>query len=103
MTRVIDGDTQEYFVDLGFNAWTKVNFRLAHVDTPEISTKEGKAAKSLITDWLVNSGKLTMESLGMDKYGRWLAVVHAEKRQETLNEFILTNGIGKPYEGGKKT
>lgn len=76
--RVIDGDTVDLIVDLGFTVSVLVRFRLAAFDAPELKLLElaaGKAAKahleSLFADAATNS--IRVESLGRDKYGRWVA------------------------------
>jgi endonuclease YncB( thermonuclease family) len=102
MTRVLDGDTMEFFVDLGFDSWIKSKFRIAHVDTPELKTPQGKQVKSVVESWFSLAGELTLNSLGMDKYGRWLAEVYSAKYGQTLNSWLLDNSYATPYEGGRK-
>jgi micrococcal nuclease len=73
--RVIDGDTVDLIVDLGFTVKVQTRFRLLDLDTPEIrgpEREEGIAAR-LFLEELLTRGPLTVESHKTGKYGRWLA------------------------------
>ncbi len=116
LIRVVDGDTIEVDIDLGFNVLLgQRKLRLAELDTPEIKTDEGKYAKQVTTDWLKEntiSKKQLTESVTYvtfqtlsdkpDKYGRILAKVYG-KDGATLNQYLVDKGIAKPYDGGKRT
>ncbi len=115
--RVVDGDTLDVNIDLGFRIFSKQRIRLYGVDTPETygvkkSSEEyqkGIAAKKAVLDWLHEncdrsaSGDwiVVLEShdgqpLGQGKYGRWLAVVWAtDKHQDHLNKWLIDNGHAK--------
>ena len=115
LIRVVDGDTIEVDIDLGFNVLLgQRKLRLAELDTPEIKTEEGKYAKQVTTDWLKENTILkkqltefityvTFETLSdkPDKYGRILAKVYG-KDGTTLNQYLVDKGIAKFYDGGKK-
>ncbi len=100
LMRVIDGDTIEVMVDLGFNVLTKQVLRLNNIDTAEIyrptnnEEKElGIEAKKFVEDFIGDS-ELTIKTNKTGKYGRWLADVFVEG--ESLNEALVDNGFSKP-------
>ena len=80
LDRVVDGDTVDAMIDLGFKTWVKKRIRFKGVDTWESRTrdleekKKGLAAKAYVKDLLENSdeGKFLLKSHGVGKYGRVL-------------------------------
>lgn len=98
--RVIDGDTIEVRVDLGFRCSVTTPLRLLGVNAPEKSTAPGKVAMQWTSDWLLDHGALQKglwivsahPGVYGDKYGRWLARVHDATQKDCLNEDILTAG-----------
>lgn len=107
VTRVIDGDTIDCAVDLGFNTFTKERFRLYGIDTPEKTSKIASVkelamkASKFLSDTL--TGKtVTIESVEKDKYGRWLAKVYLTTDAPTINEQLITLGMAKAYFGDNK-
>lgn len=100
LVRVIDGDTIRLDLDLGFNTW-RMNepYRLARVNSPELSTVEGIAARDALKQFLVGRAltgtkKLTVVCHGKDKYGRWLIELVADN--ENVNDWLVRNGLAKP-------
>lgn len=107
VTRVIDGDTLEAIVDLGFNIYTRVTFRLTGIDTPEKNSKipEERVRASAATAFAksaVDSKDVLIHSVGKDKYGRWLGDVYISNDQPTLNEQLVSMGLAKAYFGEAK-
>jgi micrococcal nuclease len=104
--RVIDGDTVELCVDLGFEISRIETFRLAGIDAPEMSTKEGQDAKHFLMDLLDDySGSLILDSTKdhKDKYGRYLATILVTiPGKSTINQMMVEGGHAKPYSGGKR-
>jgi len=105
VTKVVDGDTIDCDVDLGFTVWVAVRFRLNGIDTMETNDKDpavraiGKKAKELVT-WKLLNKDVTIVSHGTDKYGRWLGDIYLG--DECINETLLTEGLAVGYWGGKK-
>jgi micrococcal nuclease len=105
--KVIDGDTIDVDIDLGFGTWLhSKRLRLYGLDTPEKNTPEGVKAKQFTTDWVnkyMKDGVLTVKTLSdkPDKYGRILAQVYGTSAF-SLNEELLSSGNAKAYFGGKK-
>jgi micrococcal nuclease len=84
LIRVVDGDTVDLIVDLGFDTSRKERFRLYGVDAPEMNTAEGKAAKAWLIGILGPYGAIYVQTIQLetkakrDKYGRFLAVLYDE-------------------------
>jgi micrococcal nuclease len=98
--KVVDGDTVDVFIDLGFSVWHKERIRLSGVDTAEKNTEFGKATKKLLIDTL--EGKLVkLEVSKPDKYGRYLGKVYLNS-DESINDQMLRHGIAKSYGGDSK-
>ncbi len=117
LVKVIDGDTIDVMIDLGFKIHHKARVRLYGVNTPESRTKDlaekqmGLKAKSFTEDWLTRHKTFTIHTIAGkdDKYGRILALVYSSdeiKSESTacLNEDIVSSGYARAYFGtGDKT
>ena len=110
LIRVVDGDTCDALIDLGFDTWVKKRIRFKGVDTWESRTRnkeekvKGLAAKAYTKDLLENSdeGKFVLKSYGVGKYGRVLAELYVKGHEQSLNQLLIENGHAYKYEGGKK-
>lgn len=114
---VIDGDTIDLMIDLGFNIHHKIRVRLYGVNTPESRTKDlaekemGLKAKKFTEDWLTTNKWVYVNTIPdkNDKYGRILAKIYTDEeiaRPEVkcLNEDIIKSGLAREYYGvGDKT
>jgi len=104
ITKVVDGDTIDADVLLGFDIIARTRFRLFGIDTAEKTSDVESAKKIAIAGSEFTKKylgqKVTIESLGKDKYGRWLAKVHVA--DGLLNELLVENGLAKAYFGGNK-
>lgn len=112
LIRVIDGDTIDAMVDLGFNTWVKKRIRLAGINAYESRTrdkeekKKGLAAKARLEQLLAEDDKFTMISHGVGKYGRCLADVYIIKKYirsekyhgKSINEALVREGHAVRYE-----
>jgi micrococcal nuclease len=84
LIRVVDGDTVELMIDLGFDTSRKERFRLYGIDAPEMNTAEGKEAKAWLIGVLGPYGAIYVQTIQLstkakrDKYGRFLAVLYDE-------------------------
>lgn len=112
VTDVIDGDTVDCDVDLGFDVHMKMRFRLAGIDTPEIRSSNadekaaGLKAKEYLTK-LIGAKQVVVESVKdkSDKYGRYLARILFTAAQGSVlnvNEHMIQAGYAKLYNGGKR-
>jgi micrococcal nuclease len=111
LLRVVDGDTADVMIDLGFSTWVKARLRFKGVDTWEKRTrdleekKKGIAASEFTKKHLeLNDGKFVIQSYGKGKYGRVLAeiFVNIDGEETSLNKLLIENGHAYEYEGGKK-
>ena len=110
VVRVVDGDTADAMIDLGFDTWVKKRIRFYGVDTWESRTrnleekKKGLAAKEYVKDLLENSdeGKFLLKSHGVGKYGRVLGELFVKGNDTSVNELLKENGHASEYYGGKK-
>ena len=110
LIRVVDGDTCDALIDLGFDTWVKKRIRFKGVDTWESRTRnkeekvKGLAAKAYTKDLLENSdeGKFLLKSHGVGKYGRVLAELFVKGHEQSVNQLLIENGHAYEYEGGKK-
>lgn len=98
--KVIDGDTVDVFIDLGFSVWHKERIRLSGIDTAEKNTAFGKATKKLLIDTI--EGKLVkLEVSKPDKYGRYLGKIYLNS-ETSINDQMIAKGLAKPYGGDSK-
>ena len=110
LQRVVDGDTCDALIDLGFDTWVKKRIRFMGVDTWESRTrnleekKKGLEAKAYVKDLLENSdeGKFLLKSHGVGKYGRVLGELFVKGHESSGNELLKENGHASAYYGGKK-
>ena len=115
INRVIDGDTIDVTLDLGFSLTKKERVRIAGVDTPEKRTrnKEEKALGIDATNWMKEKLTETIkgdEELvirtelvgGVGKYGRLLGWLYVGDSDLSLNEQMITEGYAWAYDGGTK-
>ena len=113
--RVVDGDTIDVTIDLGFDLYKKERVRIAGVDTPEKRTKdlEEKALgldatywmKKNLEDTIAGDEELTIRTElkgGMGKYGRLLGWLYVGDATVSLNEQMITEGYAWAYDGGTK-
>lgn len=74
--RIVDGDTVDLEIELGFKIKTEVRCRLLNVDTPERGHEDFKRASQLLEDAIVNAkdkdGFIIVNTHKTGKYGRWL-------------------------------
>lgn len=98
--RVIDGDTFEALVELGFGVTQKFKVRLDGIDTPELITEEGQQAAEYVRQ-LIEGKKVWLIEAGHEKFGRALAKVKLANGSDLTN-FLVAQKVGIQYNGGKK-
>lgn len=89
--RVVDGDTIDLNVDLGFHLVINIRVRLLDVDTPEIRGEErtqGLIAKAYVEEWLGQAEQLRVTTEKTGKYGRWLGVIWRDTDPVSLNTVL---------------
>ena len=115
IVKVLDGDTIDVLIDLGFDLYKKERVRIAGVDTPEKRTRdlEEKALGIDATNWLKEKLESTLagdDELsirtelvgGVGKYGRLLGWLYIGDAELSLNEQMITEGYAWEYDGGTK-
>ena len=113
--RVVDGDTIDVSIDLGFDLIKKERVRIAGIDTPEKRTRdlEEKALGLDATEWMkknledtiAGDDELTIRTElvgGMGKYGRLLGWLYVGESNVSLNEIMIAQGYAWAYDGGTK-
>ena len=103
LDRVVDGDTVDAMIDLGFDTWVHKRIRLQGIDAPETRTRDldekaqGFIAKGRLTDLLeASNGEFVVVSHGVGKYGRCLGTIIIEN--ENINELLIREGLAEVYE-----
>jgi endonuclease YncB( thermonuclease family) len=90
--RVLDGDTIEAVIDLGFGITTTQTLRLRGIDCPELVSKEGKEAKAFVEDLLKPGTLVFIKTAKSDKYDRYLVDVFITDKNDEgqyLNNLLL--------------
>ena len=99
VTNVVDGDTIDALVDLGFKVQIMQRLRLTRVDTPE-RTQPGYAAARDFVKGLVEGKDVTIVTHKVSKWGYFLADVSIDGRD--VADMLISTGLGKPYDGKAK-
>ena len=94
--KVIDGDTIDVMIDLGFYVFKTERVRLARINCPELSTPEGQTSKQFVIDYLSQKNVIIKTQKNIyDKYGRWIADVFVAN--ECLNDVLLQKNLAAPW------
>jgi micrococcal nuclease len=108
VVKVVDGDTVDLEIDLGFSLTKKERCRIAGIDTPECRTRDkeekqyGIAAKTYMKGMLQNATNLRVKTEKDGKYGRMLGWIYCDEYEESLNERMVMDGYAWQYDGGTK-
>ena len=102
LIKVIDGDTIDANIDLGFDVWVKKRIRLYGINAPETRTTDleeknkGLSSKERLVALMGQEGALfTIKSHGVEKYGRCLGEIWVG--EENINELLVLEGYAVPY------
>jgi micrococcal nuclease len=95
ITNIVDGDTVDGFVDLGYRIWTEQRFRLLGINTPERGQKGFAEATEYVKDRILGK-EVQLQSEKSDSFGRYLAVIYFE--DAIINVELLEKGLAKVYE-----
>ena len=115
ITKVVDGDTIDVVIDLGFDIYKHERVRIAGIDTPEKRTRDLEEKKLVIdaTNWMKGTledtingeHELTIRTElkgGVGKYGRLLGWLYVGDQEKSLNEQMIDEGYAWCYDGGTK-
>ena len=113
--KVLDGDTIDVTIDLGFDLYKKERVRVAGVDTPEKRTRNAEEKvlgidatnwlKKELEDVLAGDDELIVRTElhgGVGKYGRLLGWLYVGDEELSLNEQMIHHGYAHAYDGGTK-
>lgn len=104
INRIIDGDTIDLDIDLGFGITITQRVRLLHIDAAEVRTKdlkekeEGLFAKKWLEKELSREGEWIINTTKDDKYGRILGELYLVGDSVTVNERMINEGIARVYQ-----
>jgi micrococcal nuclease len=98
---VVDGDTIDLSIDLGFDIWHKARVRLIGLDTPEKWYNYGKVVSSYVREKL-EFEQVEISSTKPDKYGRYLVELYLKGSDETFNKHLIDIGMAKSYAGASR-
>ena len=115
INRVVDGDTIDVTIDLGFDLYKKERVRVAGIDTPEKRTRDLEEKelgidatnylKEKLEDTIAGDEELTIRTElkgGMGKYGRLLGWLYIGEDSVSINETMINEGYAWAYDGGTK-
>jgi micrococcal nuclease len=111
VTGVVDGDTIDVEIDLGFNISYSQRVRLAGIDTPESRTKDkaekalGLEVKQRLKDTLANAKVIVIRTElpdSSEKYGRILGWIFLDGAEQSVNEALVADGYAWGYLGDTK-
>tara|TARA_Y100001938_G_scaffold40238_1_gene55742 strand:- start:524 stop:892 length:369 start_codon:yes stop_codon:yes gene_type:complete len=113
--KIIDGDTIDAEIDLGFDIKTKKRIRFMGINTPESRTRDleekarGLAAKDRVKQLLDGCDNITLQSHGVGKFGRCLGELMLDRVDGkekltlvSLNKLLISEGHAVEYHGGKR-
>ena len=109
LDRVVDGDTVDAFIDLGFDTHVKKRIRLYGMDAWESRTRDkeekvkGLAAKARLIQILdENNNEFILVSHGGGKFGRCVGELFITSDSDSINNQLVSEGHAKKYNGGKR-
>ena len=109
VTRVVDGDTVDALIDLGFDTHVKKRIRLYGMDAWESRTRnkeekvKGLAAKARLKEILKETNnEFILVSYGVGKFGRCLGELLLTMDSDSINNQLVSEGHAKKYYGGKR-
>jgi micrococcal nuclease len=115
LEKVVDGDTIDVSIDLGFDVSVKKRVRFAGINAPESRTRDleekakGLAAKDRVKAIFTENPSFTLESKELGKYGRVLGELYVNKldgndqlTQISVNQQLIKEGHAVEYHGGKR-
>ncbi|MFF1711165.1 thermonuclease family protein [Streptomyces sp. NPDC058268] len=104
---IVDGDTVDMEIDLGFEVTTHQRIRLYGINAAEKNTQDGRDARQFVVSWAsVHGPVFTLDTVqtphgsdAREKYGRYLGTISAASASDSLNSALVIAGLAKPYDG----
>lgn len=107
VTKIVDGDTIDVNIDLGFHTWKFARIRFLGMNAPEIKGVErpqGLESKEFLSKLIPVDSEVKFDCKGQDKYGRWLGVIYKEIKDEEgnvkdldVNNYMVESGHAVIY------
>lgn len=101
---IVDGDTVDVIIDLGFNTFKKQRLRLKDIDAPENRTrnklekKAGLLVEEYLKDLILNREMIIMtEKLEKGSFNRYLADLYFKDSYKSLTKMLKEKGLVKKY------
>jgi len=105
LIRIIDGDTIDAEIEVGFDVFVRKRIRLWGINTPETRSrdkaevKSGKAAsKRLAAILALSDGEFELITHGDGKYGRTLGEIFVKEHKESVNQILINEGLAEVYQ-----
>ena len=108
IAKVVDGDTVDLVIDLGFGLYKKERVRVAGIDSPESRTRDkeekvyGLEAKAYLMGILESAETIIVETEKDGKYGRMLGWLYVDDNDQSVNHLMIEAGYAWAYSGGTK-
>jgi len=109
ITRVLDGDTVDGIIDLGYDTYVRKRIRFIGFNAPETRTRDkSEKEKGIIAkEWLKEKcsneqNQFYLKSHGLGKFGRVLGELFTISSNESVTKEMLAEGLGTEYYGGKR-
>jgi micrococcal nuclease len=96
IVHVVDGDTVDVELDLGFDVKIRQRVRILGINCAERFTDEGKLATELVKKWAGYKVVVSTEKNTYDKYGRYVASI-SDETGFSLEKLLLSHGLATPY------
>lgn len=104
LIRIVDGDTIDAQIDLGFDVFVNKRIRLWGINAPETRSKDKdevsagkKTLMRLASILALSGGEFEVITHGDGKYGRCLGEIYVEDFQESVNQLLINEGLAKEY------
>ncbi len=101
VTNVVDGDTVDVRIDLGFRMYSVQRIRLAGIDTPERGQPGYQEAKDRVIELVLNKEIVLLTSKA-SKFGYYLGVLVIDFDEPSINTILVEENLAKVYDGGTK-
>lgn len=101
VVKIVDGDTVDLNIDLGFHTWVMKRVRLSGINAPERYEEGGKTATEFVKMQIPVGSEVTIQTHldSNDKYGRVLGEIFTPNNILSINKMLLNNGLATVYDG----
>lgn len=89
---IVDGDTADFWIDVGWNTFKDKRLRFLYVDTPERGQENFQEATDFVSERILNK-ELIIQTYKSDSFGRYLGIIWYKEKEEDENFRLLSNDI----------